>query len=471
MQKTITLRKTFTDKFIGSRDFYRAVMGIAAPILVQNFISNFVGMLDNIMVGSVGMEQMTGVSVANQLFFVYNLCIFGGLSGAGIFTAQYFGKQDLEGIRNTVRYKLWLALILTGAAGAILFFSGPALLKLFLTDDGSGADIGRVLDYGYGYLKIILISLPAFALIQVYAMTLRECGETLSPMVAGIVSVLVNLGLNYVLIYGKLGLPALGVNGAAIATVIARYAECLIVVIWAHAKRDKNRWIQGLYRTLLVPGKEVKRIFLKGSPILLNELVWSVGMTTLVQSYSIRGITVVAAMNIANTIDNTLAILFTTMGSTVGIIIGQLLGAGKTEEAKDQDNKLIFFSIALSLAAAGLLVLCSFFFPKLYNATPDAQELASTFMRIYAIFCPSMAFMNAAYFTIRSGGKTVITFFFDSVSIWILAIPTVFLLCRLTGLSAPGVLVCEHIANLLKVVAGYILLRKNIWINNIVKEQ
>jgi len=290
------------------------------------------------------------------------------------------------------------------------------------------------------------------------------------PMVAGLVSVGVNIFLNYLLIFGKLGLPALGVNGAAIATVIARYIECGIVMIWSHRHKERNSWIVGLYRSMRIPLAQLRVFIRKGAPILINECLWSLGMTTLVQIYSMSGITVVAAMNISNTINNTMAILFTTMGNVVAIMVGQLLGAGELERAKDEDNKLIFFTLCLSVVAGILLVLTSTFFPLLYNTTDEVRALASELMIIYAIFCPSVAFMNAAYFTIRSGGKTFITFLFDSVSIWGVSILAVYLLSRFTGLSATELYIAEHVANLFKVLIGYILLRKNIWVVNLVKD-
>lgn len=221
-------------KFIGDKAFYRMVLAIAVPIMIQNGITNFVSMLDNIMVGQVGTEQMSGVAIVNQLIFVYNLCIFGGLSGAGIFTAQYFGQEDAEGIRHTFRYKIWMGLILTILAIGIFLFAGGNLIQLYLNGDSNGGDLSTALSSGTRYLYIMLLGLPAFMVLQVYASTLRECGETVVPMKAGITAVLVNLIFNYLLIYGKFGFPKMGVAGAAIATVLSRYVEVCIVVSWTH---------------------------------------------------------------------------------------------------------------------------------------------------------------------------------------------------------------------------------------------
>ena len=201
------------------------VLGVAMPIMIQNGITNFVSLLDNIMVGQVGTEQMSGVAIVNQLLFIYNLCIFGGVSGAGIFTAQYFGQGNDEGVRNTFRFKLWIGVILTAAAITIFLGAHEPLIRLYLTGDQGSQDMNATLAYGISYMKVMLVGLPPFLFVQLYASTLRECGETMLPMKAGITAVFVNLIFNYILIYGKFGAPQLGVVGAAVATVLSRYVE------------------------------------------------------------------------------------------------------------------------------------------------------------------------------------------------------------------------------------------------------
>ena len=391
------------EKFIGDKAFYRMVLAVAVPIMIQNGITNFVGLLDNIMVGQVGTEQMSGVAIVNQLMMVYYLCVFGGLAGAWIFTAQYFGQKDQEGIRQTFRYKFWMALILT--AGALLLFLtvGGSLIQMYLSGSSDGGDLKAALGYGKSYLKVMLFGLPAFMMVQIYVSTLRECGETVVPMKAGIAAVFVNLCLNYILIYGKFGLPALGVVGAATATVVSRYVEAAIVILWTHAHKERNPYIEGVYRTLKVPGHLAVKYFVKGAPLLINETMWSAGMAMLIQCYSVRGLNVIAGLNIANTINNVFNVVFIAMGDAVAIIIGQLLGAGKMKEARDTDNKIIAFSVFTCIGVAVLMVFIAPLFPRIYNTTEDVKALAVQFIVAQAIFMPQAAFMHAAYFTLRSG--------------------------------------------------------------------
>lgn len=462
--------KNFKKKFIGDKAFYMMVLGIAVPIMIQNGITNFVNLLDNIMVGRLGTEQMSGVSIVNQLLFVYNICIFGGVSGAGIFTAQYYGQKDDEGIRYTFRFKLWMTLILTVGAMLLFLFFDDTLINLYLSGSSDGGDLLATLQYGKQYLRIMMFSLPAFMVLQVYASTLRECGETVVPMKAGMAAVLVNLVFNYFLIYGKFGFPELGVSGAAVATTMSRYIEVSIVIIWTHRHSEIHTFVNNLYSSLTLPFATAKKIFIKGMPLVVNEALWSAGMAMLTQCYSVRGLNVVAGLNIANTVNNLFNVVFLALGNSVAIVVGQLLGAGKMEEARDKDNKMIAFSVLACLGVAAVMLVLSPVFPLLYNTSEAVRHQATLFMIAQAVFMPQSAFIHATYFTLRSGGKTIITFFFDCVFLWMVNVPVVFVLSRFTEMPAHYIFICGQLADLIKCTIGFILVKKGVWIQNIVKQ-
>ncbi|MCR5093096.1 MAG: MATE family efflux transporter [Lachnospiraceae bacterium] len=458
-------------KYIGDRAFYRRVLAITVPIMVQMGISNFVSLLDNIMVGRIGTEQMSGVAIVNQLLFVFYLCIFGGFAGAGIFTAQYYGCGDHEGIRQTMRYKLWLGAILFAGALVVFLGYGPQLIDLYLNGSNDGGDLAATLGYAQKYLYISLAGLPAFAMVQVYANTLRECGETVVPMKAGLTAVFVNLAFNYLLIYGKFGFPELGVQGAAIATVIARFVEMTIVVSWAHTHKEKCPYIQGLYRTMHLPARLIRKYFITGSPLLVNEALWSLGMAFLTQSYSVRGLNVVAGQNISSTIANVFNVAFFAMGDAVAIIVGQLLGAGQYEKAKDEDRKIITFSVLVATGVGAVIFLTAPLFPRLYNTTPEAKTIAMHFLMVQAIFTPQNALLHTSYFTIRSGGRTFITFLFDSAFMWAVSVPLAYVLSRYTDLYVIWIFAILSLSELIKCVIGVVMVKKGIWIKNIVKDE
>lgn len=452
----------------GDKAFYKRVIMLSLPIMIQNAITNFVNLLDNIMVGRVGTEAMSGVAIVNQLAFVFTLVVFGAVSAAGIFGAQYFGQRNHEGVRYAFRFKVIASVLIAIIAGVLFIFYGDQLISLYLHEDsGAGGDLALTLEHAKTYLSIMLIQMIPFAIIQAYAGTLRETGETFVPMLAGIVAVLVNLVFNYFLIFGKFGFPELGVAGAAIATVLSRFVELAIVVIWTHYKKERNIFIQGAYKSLYIPGTLVKSILVKGTPLIANEGLWAAGMAVLNQCYSVRGLSVVGATNISSTIVNLFNVVFISLGSTVAIIVGQHLGADEKEEAKLAAYRLITFSVLSCFAVGGVLAACSSLFPQIYNTTDEIRALASKFILISAAFMPLHAFLHASYFTMRSGGKTIITFLFDSVYIWVASIPLAYCLTRFTDLTIVPIFFWCSMIDAIKCVLGFILVKKGVWIQNI----
>ena len=456
-------------RLIGDRDFYRRLFAVMAPVLVQNVITNFVSLLDNVMVGQVGTEPMSGVAIVNQLIFIFNLCIFGGLAGAGIFTAQFYGKGDSKGVRDTFRLKLCIAAASLAGFALLFLTRGEALISLFLHEGEEDLDLAATLGYGLDYLHVMLIQTLPFALTQVYASTLRETGETVLPMRAGVAAVFVNLGFNYILIFGKFGFPALGVVGAALATVIARFAECFTVMLWTHRRRDRNPYIVGVYRSLKVPGRLVRQVAVMGVPLLANEVLWSAGMAALNQCYSVRGLEVVSAFNISSTVSNLFFCASMAMGTTVSIMVGQLLGAGELDRAVDEDRKLIAFSMALSVAVGAVMAALAHLIPQIYNTTDAVKALAVRLLIVSAVMMPLNTYINVCYFTLRSGGKTIITFVFDCVFLWTLNIPMAFILSRFTGLPVVEMFILVEGLNLIKAALGFWLVKSRKWVNNLVE--
>ena len=317
----------------------------------------------------------------------------------------------------------------------------------------------------------MLAGLIPYALAQDYSSTLREAGETVLPMKAGIAAVLVNLVLNYILIYGKFGAPALGVVGAAIATVISRYVECLIVALCSHGKKGKAPYLDGVYRTLRIPSHLAGQIFLRGMPLMVNEALWSAGMAVMMQCYSMRGLSVIAGLNISSTISNLFNVVSLAMGNAVAIIVGQLLGAGKMEEARDTDTKLLAFAVGSCVLIGTVMMAFAPLFPRLYNTTPEVRGMAERFILIVAALMPVQAFANACYFTMRSGGKTFVTFLFDSVFLWVVSIPLAFMLSRFTSLPiVPLYFLCQAV-DIIKCVVGFVMVKRGVWIHNFVETQ
>ena len=451
------------------RSYIGKLLLIAVPMMVQNGISNFVNLLDNLMIGKVGTNALSGVAIANQLIFVFYLVIFGATAGVGIFTAQYKGNGDDEGIRYSFRFKLVFNTIIASICLIVYAVLSPYLINLFLLGEGNPADAAETLKIGISYMRIILISLIPIGLIQAYAGTLRDLGSTKVPMYASLCAIFVNLVGNWILIYGHFGLPALGADGAAIATVISRFVELSILIIYT-GKNSKNfPFIRGAFKHFTIPVELVKKFTFKALPLMANETLWSLGMTVINQSYSYRSLDAVAAMNIQSTIWNLMGVSFLAMGEAVGIMMGHILGSGKLEEAKQKAYSMRRVTVICGIVFAALMACISPFFPLLYNTSDNIRAMASGFILIAACTMPFVAYTHASYFIIRSGGNTLITVLFDSIYTWAIAVTTAFILSRYTGLSVTWMLAIINGLEVIKCLIAFFFVRSGMWIKNIVK--
>ncbi len=449
---------------------YKKTLILAIPIMIQNGITNAVGLVDNLMVGSQGTEAITAVSIAGQLIFVFNLAIFGAMSGPGIFGAQYYGSKDEDGVKNVFRIKIWAAILCSVLGMLLFFFFDDFLIGLYMKGEEGSIDKALAIKYAKDYLRIMILQIPFFSLTQVYSTSLRETDESFKPMVSGIVSVVCDIVLNYCLIYGNFGFPKLGVSGAAIATVLARVAEFAVIFVWSHLKRKKHTFLIGIYKTLLVPKVIVIPILKKSIPILINEFMWAAAIASMTQCYSKRGLDVIAGLNISNALCNLLNVVFIALGHAVGIIIGQMLGAKEFEKAKKSSISLMWFSGIVCVLLSIILSVIAGWFPTNYETSDYVRNCATTFILITALFFPLQGFLNSLYFTLRSGGKTLVTFLFDSVFSWTVGVSTAFILSTYTDIGIFGIYFAVQAVDFVKVIIGYILIQKGVWITNIVSQ-
>ena len=461
---TLTLKK----KYIGDRAFYRRALQVALPLMLQNVVMNFVSLLDNLMVGQIGTEQMSGVAVVGQLFFIFYLVIFGTVSGPGIFCAQFWGAEDKHSFQASFRYKLVSALIMCVLCLAALGMFGDRLIGLYLTgEQGAKEQIAR---YAHSYICVMVWGMLPYTLSAVYSSTVRETGRTFLPMLASWVAVGVNLVLNWILIFGHLGAPAMGVNGAALATVISRLAEMLIIVLWSHLNPEKVIFTKRLPGGCRMSGKLLRSLIAKSVPLMLNESLWCVGTATLMQIYSTRGLQVIAALNIAYVLSDLLTSFSFSIGSTIGILVGQELGSGDTEKAVDTDRKLIVCGIAVSLTICLALLAISGLFPRFYNTSGEIRALASSLIRLIALVIPIDTVSHMCYFTIRSGGMTGVTFLFDSGFSWVINVPLAWILAHFTAMPILPLFALSSFSVVGKCVIGAVIVSRRLWVNTLSAE-
>ena len=459
------MNATGIHKFIGDRAFYRRALSVALPIMLQNVVTNFVNLLDNMMVGQTGTASMSGVAVVGQLFFIFNLVVFGTVSGPGIFCAQFWGARDERSFKAAYRYKMATCLLMCLLAMGFIGLWGRQVIGLYIT--GTPEESALVEGYAMGYLRIMLWGLLPYAVSMVYASTLREEGHATVPMVASWSAVGTNLCLNWVLIFGHLGAPAMGVRGAALATVIARFVELSICVIWSHRHKDEVLFTRRVMEGFPMPRRLLREMFLRSMPLMANEIFWCVGTAVLTQIYSTRGIAVMAALNIANVFFDLCTAIAFSVGNTIGIIVGQELGAGQTERAIDTDRKLIFLCVSISVVIGTAMAAVSGVFPRFYNTTDQVRAVAADLILIMALMLPLDGFCHGSYFTMRSGGKTVVTFLYDSCFTWAVNIPVAWLLAHRTGLGITAVYAVSSGTVAIKCVIGAIFLHKRYWVNTL----
>lgn len=459
---------TVRECVLGDRAFYKHVLAVVLPIIVQNTLTNVVNLLDNVMVGQVGTLPMSGVAIVSQLIFVFNLAVWGSTSGAGIYGAQFFGRGDMDGVRHTLRFKLLVVSAIVLVAYGIFAAFGTRLINGYIAADTSPADAAVTLDYAEEYLRIMAVGLIPFAISQCLAGTLRESGQTVLPMKASMAAIFVNLVFNSLLIFGLCGFPKLGVAGAAIATVLSRFVELAIILVSVRKNIELYPFFRGILSGFSIPLELTKNIMSKSLPLLANELMWGSGVAVLLQCYSVRGIQVVAAMNICSTVSQIFNGAFLSLGNATAIVVGQELGANELTNARRTAWRMLVLSIASCVFMGILLAVCAPIVPLIYNTEESIRNLATELICVAAVCMPLYGIANNAYFTIRSGGKTLITFLFDSCFSWVVSVPAAFCLSHFTALPIVTVYFLVNALDFIKCVIGIALMKKGVWVKNIV---
>ena len=436
----------------------KLILKFLVPVLLGCVFQQLYNMVDTIIVGKgVGSDALAAVGATGTIVFFILGFMNGLTTGFTVLSSQRYGAGDYEGLRKSVGNAFVLGLIVTVIMTIASLLGMDWLLRIMQTPED-------IFDMSKEYIVIICVGIIFTTLYNLTASILRAVGNSKVPLYFLILSALLNVVLDLFFIM----VLSWGVAGAAIATVLSRYVELGIIAVWSHTHTDKVPYIKGVYRTLKIPKELTQQIVAKGLPLILNEALWAFGIAILNQCYSTRGLAAVAGINISSTITNLFNVVFIAMGSALAIIVGQLLGAGKLKEAKETDTKLIFASVASCFVIGTIMAIVAPLFPQLYNTTDEVKELATFFIIFSAFMMPFNAFLHSAYFTLRSGGKTLITFFFDAGFVWIVSIPLAMMLSRLTDMPVRVLYACCTGADLIKVVIGYILVKRGKWVVKIV---
>jgi putative MATE family efflux protein len=445
--------------FYNDREFYTRLFHYAIPIIVQQFLLSSLNLVGVVMIGQLGEAAIAAVGLCNQIFFLLNLLLFGINSGAAIFTAQLWGKGDVHSIRKV----LGLALLL-GLMGG-LFFSVVAelfpreALSIYSRDP-------QVISLGSEYLKIFGMSFLFTAITFSYAIVLRSTGDVRTPMLVSMGALSLNTLLSYGLIFGNFGLPNLGVRGAAISITIARMIECIALVFLVY--RRKTPAAASLQELLSFTRGFAGRVMRRVLPVALNEVLWSLGITTYNIIYARIGTEAIAAMNIAATIDGMAIVFFIGIGNACAILVGNVIGAGEEEKAYRYALRSLGLGVVGGVFIGLLLILMSGGLLELYKVSPIVIDYTRRVLTIIGLGL-WLRVANLIMFVgiFRSGGDTRFAFFLDAGTIWIVGVPLAYLGAFIFQLPVYLVYLMVLTDELTKMVIGLFRLFSKKWIHNL----
>ena len=448
-------------KMLGSMKMTSLVPKVSVPIMISMLVQALYNVVDSMFVAKYDPDALTAVSLAYPIQ-VLMIAVSTGL-GVGInsLISRRLGEKRVEDARDAAKngfFLLLLGYLLFLIFG--LFFDG--LFFRMSTKDETLRALGET------YTGIVTIfSFGLFFSIG-FERLVQATGNTMLSMIMQLVGAITNIILDPIMIFGYCGCPKMGIAGAAIATVLSRYIETAIIVVYTHTQKEYFSFIHGAYRSLRVPSPLMSGILRRGTPLLVNEFLWSSGMAVLLQCYSVRGLDVVAACNIATTVSNLFKVVFLSMGNAVAIMVGQALGANDIERAKNCTWRLMTAAVGSNLFMSILLILFAPSIPHIYNTEPHVRQIATQLLYVIAMMMPAYSFSHCCYFTLRSGGKTVITFLFDSGFTWVVSYPAAYLLVTLTSLPIVWVVLMVQFMDIIKCILGFVLLKKGVWIHNMV---
>ena len=450
-----------TKEMFRDTGFLRKTVMIALPVAMQGMLNTVVNLVDNLMIGSLGSTAIASVGLANKVFFVFTLLVFGVNSGSGILAAQYWGSKDIKNIRRV------LGVALTLAVTAAVIFMIPACLKpemmmrIFTTSQAS-------IQMGAAYLAVAAFSYPCTALTNTYVAMLRAVNRVKEPVVISCITILVNICFNYILIFGKFGAPAMGVVGAALATLIARVVEVVSIMgvvylgktpIACHIKE-----LFGWSREFLV------KFFVTALPVIINEFIWGLGTTVYSMAYGRMGDDAVAAITIATTIQDIVVVLFQGLSAATAVILGNEMGAGKLKRAEVYARNFFILQFLVTVSTALFCVGMRWNFISLYQPgiSNDVAMSVSRCILVFALFMPFKMFnyVNVVG-VLRSGGDTAMCLFIDTSGVWFIGIPLAFiggLLLKQPIHIVYGMVMLEEVY---KAIIGYVRYRQKKWLRNL----
>lgn len=445
-------------RFIAPSSFYKDVLVVAIPFMLQQLITSSLNLVDNLMVGQLGGIALGGVAITNRFFMIGVFATFGVTGAASIFIAQYFGAKDEENIKQAFRYSL-TSVYLVMIPFILLGLIAPQSVLGFFSQDPA------ILQAGSEYIRIVAFAFIPLGLTFALASAMRSVGETKIPLLISIVAVTMNAILNYILIFGHFGFPRLGIAGAAYATVISRTFEMIAMLVSLKIKHFS--FSTKVSQIFHISSYNLKTITIKALPLTINEFLWAGGMATLFKLYATRGSEVIAGMSIASTTADLFFVLFGGMAVATTVMISQPLGANELDEARNRGYYMLGFSAVLALLLGSIMFFSSMIVPQLYDVTLVEREIASSVLRVMSVMFVIYMSTAECYFILRAGGDMKSTLIMDSVFMWVVNVPVVFMVAYFTDWPILAIYLAGQSTDFLKLMISYSLVKKEKWVKNL----
>ena len=444
------------------RQFLKTLVTLMLPMVAQNLITLAAQMMDSLMLGRLGQIELSASSLANQPFFIFNLLIFGMASGSSVLNAQFWGKGDVRSIKIVISICLKVALTVSILLGAAVMFFPETVMRIY-TDDP------EIIAAGAEYLRIIGLCYFFFGLSNTLLTTIRSVGIVRIAVIDSIFSLVCNTGLNYLLIFGSFGFPKLGIRGAAIATVIARMGEAIIVLIYILVIDRKLRFkIRDFWEFDV---GLLKNYLKNGLPVAFNEVLWSVGISIQSMVMGRLGASVVSASQIASIVQQFSSVLIFGVANAAAIIIGNDIGAGKMERARERVTWFRIIGVILGVFASCLILGLSGPVVSFYNVPQETKQLAIEMLRVLAVIVLFVAQTGIGVVgLLRGGGDPRFALFVDLAGLWLVATPAALLSAFVFGAPVLVVYACTKLDEPVKLLMLAWRMRNHHWMRDVTGE-
>lgn len=450
-------------KFIGKFDisFIKMLMILAAPIILQNLISASLNLLDNIMIGHLGVNEIAAVGLSNQYYLLFYYTVMGISLGAGVFMSQFWGKRDIVNIKRYIGISLVFSLIIGSIFTGIAFFCPELVIKAF-------TDSEQVVNLGRGYLKAVAMSYIFTCVSLTFSVGSRSIAQTALPMHASLIGLIFNAVLNYIFIFGKLGFEPMGVTGAALGTTFARFAEMTFIIYKIYFKENI---LKSHIKELLDFNFMTIRIFFKTVfPVIFNDFMWIAGITLYSKAYAILGTDAIATMQIATITNNLFNIFGTGIAVASSIVIGNSIGAGEPDKKVQKDAyKMSEFCVIIGIAIGIVFFLTAPFVNRFFNTSPQVQKDIVSVLRIMAVALPFRFFgITQIIGILRGGGDVLYAILVEVLGVWIFGVPLAFVAAIYFHAGIEIVYLCVCLEDVFKVSMTVPRLKSGKWIRRLV---